>query len=129
MCDLRDFVPPEMDKIRPVVVISPRLSNRGEIVTIVPVSTQEPHAPAKYHVQLSKNYHPREPDQPGMWAKCDMVMNLSRSRLDGFKVGRRRWELPVISAEDLAAVRLGVFYGLGFGLGLVNLKKGPNSTK
>lgn len=64
---------------------------------------------------LSKNYHPKEPDLPGVWAKCDMVNNVSIERLNGFKVGRRKWDLPVAEPADLEAVRQGVLHGLGFG--------------
>lgn len=42
-------------------------------------------------------------------------MNLGRWRLDGFKVGRRKWETPQANGEDLAAVRRGVVHGLGMG--------------
>lgn len=115
MCDLTDFGPPEMDKVRPAIVVSPRLPNRGEVVTIVPLSTTAPHTVYPYTVLLSKNYHPEEPDEPGVWAKCDMVLNVGRWRLDGFKVGRRKWAYPKASAEDLDLVRKGVLHGLGFG--------------
>lgn len=115
VCDLSDFRPPEMDKVRPVMVISPRLPNRGQIVSVVPLSTTSPRQVMPYTVMLSKNYHPKQPDHPGVWAKCDMVTNLCIDRLNGFKVGRRKWELPVATADDLEAVRLGVLHGLGFG--------------
>jgi len=44
-----------------------------------------------------------------------MVINLGRHRLSGFKVGRRKWEYPQTTGEDLRAVRDGVIYGLGMG--------------
>lgn len=115
MCDFQSFKAPEMEKVRPVIVISPRLPNRGNIVTVVPLSTTKPHIVQPYTVLLSKNYHPKEPDLPSVWAKCDMVTNLGVERLNGFKVGRRKWELPVCTPEDLLAVRHGVLHGLGFG--------------
>lgn len=115
VCDLSDFRPPEMDKVRPVMIVGPRLPNRGRLVTIVPLSTTKPDRVLPFNVMLSKNYHPSEPDQPGVWAKCDMVLNVCVDRLDGFKVGRRKWEHPVASAEDLENVRKGVLHGLGFG--------------
>ena len=43
ICDLGGFKPPEMDKVRPVIVVSPKLPHRGELVTIVPLSTTAPH--------------------------------------------------------------------------------------
>ena len=113
VCNLNDFREPEMNKVRPVMVISPRLQYRGEIVAFVPISTTPPRYPQPFHVQLSKNYHPEEDDDYPCWAKCDMVLNLSRSRLSGFKIGRRKFELPQATGDDLAAVRRGVLYGLG----------------
>lgn len=66
-------------------------------------------------VRLSKNYHPKEADNLPCWAKCDMVMNIGKWRLEGFKVGRRKWENPQASGADLEAVKKGVLYGLGMG--------------
>ena len=113
VCDLREFDAPEMNKVRPVMVISPRLKYRGEIVAFVPISTTSPNYEQPFAVKLSKNYHPLEADDKPCWAKCDMILNLNRSRLDGFKVGRRKYELPQATGADLEAVKLGVLYGLG----------------
>jgi mRNA interferase MazF len=114
MCDFKGFEVPEMVKVRPVMVISPRLPYRGEIVTVVPISLTAPQHSLPFNVRLSKNYHPDEADDLPCWAKCDMVMNLGRWRLDGFKVGRRTWVNPQATGEDLQAVRAGVLAGLGF---------------
>lgn len=113
MCDFSGFVPPEMNKVRPVVVTSPRLPNRSEIVSIVPISLTPPTREVPYVVRLSRNYNPKERDDLPCWAKCDMLMNIGRFRLDGFKVGRRKWETPQLSAEDLLAVRHGILKALG----------------
>ena len=117
MCDLKDFNEPEMHKVRPVVVLSPRLPYRSEIVTLVPLSTTAPKHALPFCVQLSKNYHPHEDDGLSCWAKCDMVLNLSKARLDSFKTGRRQYFTPELTDDDLKAVRIGVLHGLGlFGL-------------
>ncbi|WP_226783188.1 type II toxin-antitoxin system PemK/MazF family toxin [Oceaniglobus trochenteri] len=113
VCDFEGFVEPEMVKVRPVMVISPRLPYRSFIVTIVPISLTAPTHCEPYVVQLSKNYHPKECDTLPCWAKCDMVMNVARSRLDGFKVDRRKYLTPTADAEDLRRVKLGVIHGLG----------------
>jgi uncharacterized protein YifN (PemK superfamily) len=102
-----------MCKVRPVIVISPRLPHRSEIVAVVPISTSPPNHQLPFVVRLSKNYHPMESDDLPCWAKCDMVMNIGRFRLDGFKVGRRKWETPAATGSDLEAVRRGVVHGLG----------------
>ena len=102
-----------MVKVRPAIVVSPRLPYRSEIVTVVPISTTAPHHELPFVVKLSRNYHPLEADALNCWAKCDMIMNIARWRLEGFKVGRRKWEYPQATGDDLQAVRHGVLHGLG----------------
>lgn len=113
VCNYSDFKKPEINKIRPVIVVSPRLPHRSQIVTVVPISTTAPEHDLPFVVRLSKNYHPQEKDELPCWAKCDMIMNIARDRLDGFKIGRRKWETPEASAEDLTAVQHGMIHGLG----------------
>ncbi len=114
-CNFKGFVAPEMVKIRPVIVISPRLPGRSEIVAVVPISLTPPNKEYPFTVRLSKNYHPDEEDDLPCWAKCDMILNISKDRLSSFKVGRRKWHTPNASAEDLRAVKDGVIHGLGRG--------------
>ena len=104
-----------MVKPRPVMVVSPQLPYRGDIVSMVPISLTAPRHNLPFCVKLSKNYHPKEREDLACWAKCDMLMNLGRWRLDGFKVGRRKFHNPKASAEDLQAVKEGILYGLGQG--------------
>lgn len=113
VCDFHGFKVPEMVKPRPVIVVSPRLPHRSDIVAIVPISLTAPRHGLPFVVRLSKNYHPQESDDLPCWAKCDMVLNLGLWRLNGFKLGRRKWATPQANAEDLAAVKLGVLHGLG----------------
>lgn len=113
VCDFKGFKPPEMVKCRPVIIISPKLPFRSQIATVVPISTTEPIKEVPFVVRLSKNYHPNEKDEKPCWAKCDMVMNISTSRLDGFKVGRRKFASPHCNEEDFNAVRIGVIHALG----------------
>ena len=115
VCNFEGFKVPEMVKVRPVMVISPRLPQRNDIVTVVPISLTAPTHNLPFNVRLSKNYHPNEADDLACWAKCDMIMNLGTWRLEGFKVDRRRWETPQATGEDLRAVRHGVLWGLGMG--------------
>ncbi|MCQ8186296.1 type II toxin-antitoxin system PemK/MazF family toxin [Parvularcula maris] len=115
VCDLSDFKPPEMVKVRPVVVISPRLPDRGGIVTIVPLSTTPPRKPYPFVVPLSRSYKPGGEPSVQTWAKCDMILNIGLHRLNAFKVGRRKWEIPEMTYADLRAVRRGVVFGLGMG--------------
>jgi len=113
-CNLLDFKAPEIGKIRPAMIISPKLPYRSEIVTIVPLSTTPPRHSLPFVVKLSRNYVPDQPEDDDCWAKCDMVMNLALTRLAGFKIGRRKYHFPQSTPEDLLAVRNGVMSGLGF---------------
>lgn len=113
VCDFFGFKEPEMVKPRPVIVVSPRLPHRNGIVAIVPISLTEPRHSLPYCFRLSKNYRPDEADDLPSWAKADMIMNLGLHRLNGFKVGRRQWEYPQLTPEDLAGVRHAVLCGLG----------------
>ena len=125
VCDFTSFEEPEMTKKRPVIVISPRLPYRSQIVTIVPISTTAPQHSLPFVVRLSKNYHPMEAADVPSWAKCDMVTNLAIHRLEQFKVGRRKYVYPTVTSEDLKAVRDGVVHGLG----LSHLLNPQESTK
>ena len=113
MCDFSGFQAPEMVKVRPIIVVSPKLPYRSQLVAIVPISLTPPVHDLPFVVRLSRNYHPGEADELPCWAKCDMIMNISVSRLDGFKVGRRKWVNPQATGEDLQSVRNGVLAGLG----------------
>lgn len=115
VADFSDLKEPEICKVRPVVVTSPRLPHRSELVTIVPISLTGPKHDLPFVVRLSKNYHPDEDDALPCWAKCDLIMNISISRLNGFKIGRRKWATPLMDGNDLAAVRIGMLHGLGMG--------------
>ena len=111
--DFNDLRAPEMCKIRPVIVVSPKLPYRSDIVAIVPISLTGPRHTLPFCYRLSKNYHPGEPDDLPCWAKADMVMNVATRRLSAFKVGRRKYAYPTLSPEDLLGVRRAVLAGLG----------------
>lgn len=104
-----------MTKKRPVIVVSPRLPYRSEIVTVIPLSTTAPRHTLPFVVKLSKNCHPSEPDEADVWAKCDMVTNLSLARLSAFKVGRRKYTYPIVIKEDMQLVKEGILHGIGMG--------------
>ena len=121
MCNLSGFEPPEMNKVRPVIVISPRLPYRSQIVSIVPLSTTPPKNEQAFCVQLKENPNPLKSPEVTCWAKCDMLLNISLNRLSGFKIGRRKWETPHLPPSELEQVREGVLHALGFG-GLIKEK-------
>lgn len=109
------FQPPEMVKLRPVIVVSPSSYNR-DTVTIVPLSTQPPTRPndtrvvsidaAKYGFLTQSGY-----------AKGNMVTTVSNGRLyrlidpaTGKQIDGRTTRL---NAEDLAAVREAIKAAIG----------------
>jgi uncharacterized protein YifN (PemK superfamily) len=113
VCDFSGFKEPEMVKPRPVVVVSPRLPHRSEIVAIVPISLTPPKHRLPFCYRLSKNYHPAEPDDLPCWAKADMLLNIGAYRLTAFKIGRRKYAYPNLTPQDLAGVRHAILCGLG----------------
>ena len=112
--DFKGFHPPEIGKLRPVVVISPRLPHRSGLVAVVPLSTTAPRDDLEYVCKLSRNYTPWGAETQDSWAKCDLVMNVGLFRLSAFKVGRRKFVTPQVSGDDLKAIRKAVLAGLGF---------------
>jgi mRNA interferase MazF len=113
IADFSDLQEPEMTKIRPVIIVSPRLPYRSNLVAVVPISLSAPKHDLPFCYRLSRNYHPSESDDLPCWAKADMITNIALRRLEGFKVGRRKWEFPNLSHEDLLGVRRAVLCGLG----------------
>ncbi|WP_447649349.1 type II toxin-antitoxin system PemK/MazF family toxin [Pseudomonas abietaniphila] len=111
VCDFtRGFVPPEMVKVRKVVVISQTSRHRRRLCTVVPISSTSPEAEFDWHHLLRKN--PLVTDgTKQLWVKCDMIYTVSFDRLD--KVHRktrkgREYFVPRLSPNDLEAVIIGV---------------------
>ena len=111
--DFSDLKVPEIVKKRPVIVISPRLPYRSELVAIVPISTTAPRHDLPFVCRLSKNYSSWGTPETVTWAKCDLVMTVALRRLTAFKVDRRKYIYPSLSPEDLVAVKRAVLAGLG----------------
>lgn len=115
------FISPEMVKLRPVVIVSPRLRRRADLVSVVPLSTTPPNPPEPHHCSITLAVAlPRPFDQPQMWAKCDMVATVALSRLDRFRDGRspggaRRFRTGRVAADQLVEIRRAILHGLGLG--------------
>lgn len=112
------FIEPEMTKRRPVVVVSPRLRRRGELVGVVPLSTTEPQSVDPHHCRLVlEKPLPRPFESPVMWAKCDMLATVARSRLDRFKAGReggaRIYLSGKVTPAQLRDLKAAILCGLG----------------
>lgn len=110
MCDFTTgFRPPEMVKLRPVVVISPR-RRRTQLATVVPLSSTQPVPLEPWHFQLPPGAYP--PARGPMWAKCDVLATVALDRLDRVKVrdaaGRRTYQVFHLDAAAVLAVQVAV---------------------
>ncbi len=110
---------PEMRKRRPAIVISPSLAGRGQLCTIVPLSTSEPNPPQPYNCLLELDpplpfpYH-----SPRMWVKADMIMCVAFHRLKLLDRGRdvtgqRVYDVRVLSDEKMDEIRECIKHSLG----------------
>ena len=115
-CDYTGLVPPEMDKVRWAVVLSPKFINRPNLCTVVPLSTTAPLPPCGYHVCLDRDPSP-DPSGAAVWAKCDMMMTVSFARLSAYwdkKIeGKRRYVGLHVSGQDLGRIRHATLAALG----------------
>lgn len=110
-CDFRGTIHPEMNKKRPVVVMS-NVSSR--LCLIVPLSTTTPETPKAWHYFMNTPKPlPYPYDSKAHWAKCDMIFAASFDRLsmpcdgkDNF--GKRIYIQRKISIDDLKAIKKGI---------------------
>src|SRR5580658_2693110 len=87
MCDFRDFKPPEMTKVRHVIVISPRERRffPGTYI-VVPVSMTPPAPAAPHHVEFKCGSYGFFDPRQSVWALGDMVTSVAYHRLERLKV-------------------------------------------
>lgn len=120
MCDYGSgFIVPEMVKRRPVVVISPKITARAGLCTVVPLSTTAPDPIMQYTCQIDlPSQLPDWLDKEDVWVKADMVAAVSLSRLDFIRLaknnqGKREYCFTPISLENLKKIRRAVLCGMG----------------
>jgi uncharacterized protein YifN (PemK superfamily) len=119
ICDFKGFVDPEMIKRRPVVVVSPRLRQRGRLCAVVPLSTTPPSQIMPYHYKLYVDPElPTPYNAKFHWVKADMLYTVSFERLflpfDGKDAGgKRQYDVRVIDKSDLIKIQQCVLHGLG----------------
>ena len=112
VCNFDDggFMPPEMVKRRPVVVVSRKDSHDRKLCTVVPLSSTPPAERKIWHHPLPHVRVPGFDDTEDRWAKCDMLSTVSFRRLTKpyrLTMGHGRQFIGVyLSDEDLACVRL-----------------------
>lgn len=118
-CDFTGFIPPEMIKRRPVVVVSPRLRKRGGLCAVVPLSTTPPNPVCPYHFKLHVTPALPSPyDSAFHWVKADMVYTVAFDRLHLLfngkdESGRRKYDVRVVDKADLMKIQACVLHGLG----------------
>jgi mRNA interferase MazF len=115
ICDFSTgFQPPEMVKVRPVVVLSPR-RRTSDLVTVVPLSSTPPVPRLPWHVEMPADAYP--PARGPMWAKCDVVVTVALTRLDRVRTrgpqGQRLYSAPVLASATFAALQACVKAALG----------------
>ncbi|WP_399677192.1 type II toxin-antitoxin system PemK/MazF family toxin [Xenophilus sp.] len=122
ICDFNGFIEPEIIKRRPVIVIGPRLRNRGNLVNVVPCSTTRPYDVCAYnHKLVFDPVMPAPYNAKEMWVKADMVYTVAFQRLfvpqlgKDPRTGARQYDLRVLEKPDLDAILACVLHGIGLG--------------
>jgi uncharacterized protein YifN (PemK superfamily) len=119
LCDFRGSIRPEMEKTRPVVVLTPRtISHKTHTTTIVPLSTTNPRVIEPYHVRITLPGVLPEHWGADCWAKCDMVATVSFFRLGFMKLGKthagkRIYYKELLDDPTLSLVRRAVQHAIG----------------
>lgn len=123
MCDFsQGFQEPEMIKTRPVIVVSPRLKGRANLVTVVALSAVEPHTIMPYHFKLPRNCMPmlRGFQDKDSWVKGDMIYSVGFHRLDlitlgsrNRQTGKREYFARRLGREHMESVYACILCGLG----------------
>jgi len=106
------FKQPEMIKVRPVLVISPKQREWTRLCVVVPISSRAPHEEKPYHLRLPDGLIPGDKYEES-WVKGDMVIAVGSHRLDRLKTGRRQYETPQVSDEVLREARRCVLHATG----------------
>lgn len=111
VCDFtRGFLPPEMVKVRKVVVVSRTSRHRRRLCTVVPISSTSPEVEFEWHHLLRENPLISDGTRQ-LWVKCDMIYTVSFDRLD--KVHRktrkgREYFVPRLCQADIEGVISGI---------------------
>ena len=117
MCDFNTgFKVPEMIKVRPVVVVSPRSKQMTKLCTIVPLSSTAPVPVEPFHHRMDPRSLPGKLGTKETWAKCDMLYTVSLERLSRATKRGETATLRVLD-EDLDAIRECVMVALGLDAG------------
>lgn len=113
MCDFdTGFVPPEIAKVRHVVVISPRHRRNSGSCLVVPLSTVAPNPMEPFHYRIPANTYSFFRKNTDVWAKADLLSHVSFGRLDRV-LDAGKYCSPMLSPADLQAIQQAVWEALG----------------
>ncbi|MBO6511419.1 MAG: type II toxin-antitoxin system PemK/MazF family toxin [Roseibium sp.] len=110
LCDYSTgFMPPEMVKRRPVIVLCKKMKGRPHLCTVVPLSTTAPDPVMDHHAEIELPFSlPRPFTSKTQWIKGDMVSAVSLDRLLSFRLGKakdgKRIYLTETIGEDLLKI-------------------------
>jgi len=111
ICDFHGFIEPEMNKRRPVIIVSPRYRNSYKLCTIVPLSTTVPDPIMPYHYEITFNCPLPPPfHSPVAWVKGDMLTTVSFDRVNlphnGKDMnGKRKYIINIVDDSQLKKIR------------------------
>src|SRR5581483_8795556 len=113
------FKIPEMVKPRCVVVLSPKITARPGLATVVCLSTRPPDPVMPYHCPI--NLKPELPppwDSNRIWVKGAMIYSIGFHRLDLLRLrkdraGKRVYRMDVLTADQMKEIKSCVLRGLG----------------
>jgi uncharacterized protein YifN (PemK superfamily) len=112
LCDFTGFRAPEMVKVRPVVVLSPRFRRHQDVVTVVPLSTRRPEPVEPFHHRLRPDSYPPAADRDA-WVKADMVTIVALARLDRVRLGAGEHTTFTLAETEMQAIGRCVRFALG----------------
>ena len=109
---------------RPVVVLSPAMRGRPNLVTVVALSTEPPSPVMPYHLELPRASLPqlsRFQERPS-WVKGDMIYTVGFHRLELIRLGKkdqqtgkRLYFKQRLARERMREVYACVMHGLNLG--------------
>ena len=124
MCDFSEgFKEPEMVKVRPVVVVSPKRKHCSGLCTVVAISTVTPNIIENYHYKIPIVSMPqiKRFQSKDSWVKGDMIYRVSFNRLDLIRVGKergtnkRKYFKQSLGREQMKSIYSCILYALNLG--------------
>lgn len=109
---------------RPVIVLSPVLPGRSQLVTVVALSSVRPDPIQPYHLQLPRNCLPQiGVFEKESWLKGDMIYSVGFHRLELIRLGKRNpatgkrlYFSNRLGRDTMRAIYSCVLHGLNMGM-------------